>query len=140
MEHAQTIMTMACISSLLSAISLLILVVSLMRLKTFSPKTVKNVLELLERIINFGVKKGLCAGLGFKPKHPKVNNLKTEDLTPEQLAAFLKAIEQDPDQQAANLMKMALVTGMRKSEILKLECCLAALFQMSCQDRQLLLE
>jgi integrase len=82
--------------------------------KTLSPKTVKNVLELLERIINFGVKKGLCAGLGFKIEMPKVNNLKTEDLTLEQLSNLLAAIDQDHDLQAANFMRMVLFTGMRR--------------------------
>jgi integrase len=45
---------------------------------------------------------------------PQVNNLKTEDLNPEQLAALWEAIEQDPNIQAANFMKMALFTGMRR--------------------------
>jgi integrase len=89
-------------------------------LKTLTPKTVKNVLELLERVINFGVKKGLCAGLCFKIEMPKVNNLKTEDLTPEQLQAFLQAIEQDSNVMAANFMRMALFTGMRRGELFKL--------------------
>ena len=89
--------------------------------KTLAPKTVKNVLELLERIINFGTQKGLCAGLGFKPEHPRVNNLRTEDLTPEQLSNLLTAINEDHDPQAGNVMKMALVTGMRRGELFKLE-------------------
>jgi integrase len=89
--------------------------------KTLSAKTVKNVLELLERIVNFGVKKGLCPGLGFKMEMPKVNNIQTEDLTPDQLADLLAAIEADPDIQAGNLMKLALVTGMRKGELFKLQ-------------------
>ena len=89
--------------------------------KTLSAKTVKNVLELLERIVNFGTKKGLCAGLGFKPEHPRVNNLKTEDLSPEQLSDLLSAINEDYDIQAANLMKMALCTGMRRGELFKLQ-------------------
>jgi integrase len=89
--------------------------------KTLSAKTVKNVLELLERIINFGVKKGLCAGLGFKIEMPRVNNLKTEDLTPEQLVNLMEAIDQDHDIQAANLMRLALCTGMRRGELLKLK-------------------
>ena len=42
--------------------------------KTLSAKTVKNILELLERIVNFGVKKGLCQGLNFKIEMPKLNN------------------------------------------------------------------
>jgi integrase len=88
--------------------------------KILSPKTVKNVLELLERITNFGVKKGLCAGLGFKIEMPRINNLKTEDLTPEQLSNLMAAIDQDYDLQAGNLMKMALFTGMRRGELFKL--------------------
>ena len=89
--------------------------------KTLSAKTVKNVLELLERIVNFGTKKGLCAGLGFKPEHPRINNQQTEDLTPEQIADLLTAINADPDIQAGNLMKLALVTGMRRGELFKLQ-------------------
>jgi integrase len=89
--------------------------------KTLAPKTVKNVLELLERVINFGVKKGLSPGLGFKIEMPRVNNIKTEDLTPEQLATLIAAIDEDPDIQAADIMRMALVTGMRRGELFKLE-------------------
>ena len=89
--------------------------------KTLSAKTVKNVLELLERVVNFGVKKGLCAGLGFKIEMPRVNNLKTEDLTPEQLANLLTAIDEDHDYQAANFMRIALFTGMRRGELFKLK-------------------
>jgi integrase len=88
--------------------------------KTLKPKTIKNVLELLERIINFGVKKGLCPGLNFKIEMPKVHNLKTEDLTTEQMTALLEAIDQDQDVQAAAFMKMALFTGMRRGELFKL--------------------
>lgn len=88
--------------------------------KTLSAKTVKNILELLERVINFGTKQGLCAGLGFKPEHPRVNNQTTEDLTPEQLVKLLQAIDADHDLVSANLMKMALFTGMRRGELFKL--------------------
>jgi integrase len=89
--------------------------------KSLSAKTVKNVLELLERIVNFGVKKGLCPGLGFKIEFPKVNNLRTEDLTPEQLSNLMAALDEDHDIQAANLMRMALLTGMRRGELFKLQ-------------------
>jgi len=89
--------------------------------KTRKPQTVKHVLALLNRIINFGAKKGLCPGLNFKIELPKVHNKKTEDLNPEQLAALLEAIDQDPNQQAANFMKMALFTGMRRGELFRLQ-------------------
>ena len=90
-------------------------------LKKRKPQTVKHVLALLKRIINFGVNKGLCDGIGFKIEMPAVHNLKTEDLTAEQLSRLLKAIDQDYDVQAANLMRMALFTGMRRGELFKLQ-------------------
>ena len=86
-------------------------------LKTKSPGTVKNVLELLRRIINYGVNKQLCEGAGFRIEMPKVNNIKTEDLTPKQLKKLLKAIEKDDHKQAGDMMLMALYTGMRRGEI-----------------------
>lgn len=89
--------------------------------KTLKPQTVKHVLRLLARIINFGVKKGLCSGPGFKIEMPKVNNLRTEDLTIEQLTALLEAIDQEIDLQAANFMKLVLCTGMRRGELFKLQ-------------------
>ena len=39
--------------------------------KTLQPQTVKHVLRLLARIIDFGVNKGLCVGLGFKIEMPR---------------------------------------------------------------------
>ena len=59
--------------------------------------------------------------LSFVIEMPKVNNLKTEDLTPDQLTSLLEAIEQDPNVQAANFMKMVLFTGMRRGELFKLQ-------------------
>jgi integrase len=90
-------------------------------LKTNKPKTVENVLELLRRIIKFGEKKQLCEGLKFIIEMPKVNNLKTEDLSPEELYRLIEAIEEDPHIHAANMMRMALFTGMRRGELFKLK-------------------
>ena len=90
-------------------------------LKTKKPGTVKNILELLRRIINFGEKRNLCEASKFTIKMPRVNNIKTEDLTSEQLSNLLNVLEKDPNVQIANLMKMALFTGMRRGEIFKLK-------------------
>ncbi len=49
-----------------------------------------------------------------------MHNLKTEDLSPEQLSDLWAAIDADWDNQAANFMRMALFTGMRRSELFKL--------------------
>lgn len=79
-------------------------------LKSKSPGTVKNVLELLRRIINFGLKKNLCDGPGFTIEMSKVNNIKTEDLSQEQLAALLDAIEQDSHSRAeAQTLRLSMI-------------------------------
>ncbi len=90
-------------------------------LKIKAPGTVRNVLELLRRIINFGVKKRLCSGADFTIEMPQVNNEKTEDLTPGQLSDLLKAIKNDEHPQAGPMMKMILFTGMRRGELFKLK-------------------
>jgi len=90
-------------------------------LKEKTPATVRNVLELLRRIVNFGERKRLCHGLSFKITMPSVNNLKTEDLDPDQLARLFEAIEGSPYIQAANIMKLALFTGLRRGEMFKLK-------------------
>ncbi|MFO7667006.1 MAG: site-specific integrase [Desulfobacterales bacterium] len=89
--------------------------------KTKSPGTVKNVLELLRRIVHYGEKKNLCQRLNFTIEMPRVNNIKTEDLTPKQLKSLLESIDKDPDIQAANFMKMVLFTGMRRGELFRLK-------------------
>lgn len=88
--------------------------------KTKSPQSVKYILSLLIRIVNYGVKKKKISGLSFTIEKPRVNNEKTEDLTPEQLKKLLVAIEADSNIQAANMMKMALYTGMRRGEMFNL--------------------
>ena len=90
-------------------------------LKTHKPGTVKNVLELLRRLVNFAAKKHLCPVPSFIIEMPRVNNLKTEDLNPEQLTRLLEAIGRDPNLQTANFMKMALFTGMRRGELFRLQ-------------------
>jgi integrase len=90
-------------------------------LKDKAPQTAKLTLALLRRIVNYGVRRLLCQPLTFHLEFPKVNNLRTEDLTPEQLGALLEAIDQDSNIQAANFMKMALFTGMRRGELFRLQ-------------------
>lgn len=103
---------------------LLLLDVDRLRLnlrKILSPQTVKHVLTLLTRIINYGVKGNLCNPLPFHIKKPTVNNLKTEDLTPEQLKKLLDAIADEPNRIVSAFMETVLVTGMRRGELFKLK-------------------
>jgi len=89
-----------------------------------SAQTVKHVLALLKRIIRFGVHKGLCDAPSPRKLTivmPKVDNEVTEDLDPDELARLIQAIEDEPNIQAANFMRLALFTGMRRGELFKLE-------------------
>ena len=86
--------------------------------------TTKNVLELLRRVINFGVKKGLCAWQDPSRLHfemPKLNNTKTEMLTKEERARFIEAAKAAPNRKAGQLMLMAYYTGMRRNELFGLK-------------------
>ena len=90
-------------------------------LKTYSPQTVKHILSLLKRIANYGFDLGLSKNLQFKIKMPKVDNIKDDSLTPEELTRLYDAIEQDNHPLAGNIMLTALYTGMRRGEIFKLK-------------------
>lgn len=90
-------------------------------LKTKSPQSVKHILALLKRLINFGLNKGLCAGPSFNITLPKVDNIKTEDLNSDQLKKLFEVLETTPYTTAADMMRLALFTGMRRGEIFKLK-------------------
>lgn len=90
-------------------------------LKTHSPQSVKHILALLKRVINFGVKKALCPPLSFAIEMPEVDNIKDDSLSEDQLRALLIAIEEDDHPQAGNIMLLALFTGMRRGSIFNLK-------------------
>lgn len=90
-------------------------------LKERSPQTVKHILSLLRRIINFGVGQGLIDRLKFKIELPTVDNELREDLAPEQMQRLVSVLNSWPDIQAAGIIKIALFTGMRRGEIFKMK-------------------
>ncbi len=83
--------------------------------------TAARVLELVKRTLNFGAKRGLIPMVPFKIEIPRLDNQTTEDLTPTQLKNLLEILDADEDQIAANIMRLALFTGMRRMEIFKLK-------------------
>ena len=66
------------------------------------------------------MKRNLCLGLQFVIELPKVNNVKTEDLTPEQLDTLLRVLDEGKEIHAATMVKLALYTGMRRGELFRL--------------------
>jgi integrase len=101
-------------------------------LKKLAPATTVGSLEVIRRLSNFAAKKRLCAPLPFAITMPKLDNQKTEDLSPEQLKRLLTVLNDgimidkdgrktilDPD--ARQIMLVPLFTGMRRGEIFKLK-------------------
>jgi integrase len=85
------------------------------------PATVRHALELLRRLANFAAKKKFCPGLSFKIEMPTVENHKTEDLTQLQLETLLQVLEEEPDKQVSNMVRLALYTGLRRGEMFSLK-------------------
>jgi integrase len=86
-----------------------------------APASVRNVLELLRRVVRWGEKQQLCPALPFDLGMPHVHNETTEFLTSEELGRFLAVLEDWPDRSVARMMLVALGTGLRKSELFRLE-------------------
>ena len=79
--------------------------------KKLKPATVRHALEVLRRLSNFATKRGnLCPGISFVIEMPKVNNLMTEDLTPDEYIRLTKLLDEEEDIQASNLLRLALFT------------------------------
>lgn len=85
-----------------------------------APATVWGVLELLTRVINYGVNLGLSKPLGFKVEKPSLDNQKTEFMSDDQLRAYLKALDAEPDQDSAAFFRIMLLTGIRRGALLNL--------------------
>ena len=85
------------------------------------PATVRHVLELLRRLANYAFKKKFCPGLSFKIQMPTVENQKTENLTQEQLETLLRVLDEEPDKQVSNIVRLVLYTGLRRGEIFSLK-------------------
>jgi len=86
-----------------------------------APATQKHVLTLLRRMLRLGAQKGLFILPVAHFDMPRVNNEVTEDLDPEQLQRLLCVLDEHPDQQMASLMLLALYSGMRRGELLRLQ-------------------
>jgi integrase len=92
-----------------------------MKEKDLAPATVDHALRLLRRVVNHGAEHGLCPRLGFRIQFPKVNNIKTEFLTPEESARLMDTLNNWPRQDVARMVKIAMFSGLRRGELFKLK-------------------
>jgi len=88
-----------------------------------SPQTVKHVLTLLKRLLNFALHKGFVESIPGKLHitMPTVDNKVTENLTAAQVKRLLEVLNEEDDQNLASLVRLALSTGMRRSALLNLQ-------------------
>lgn len=93
-----------------------------MEAKKLSAQTIKHGLTLIRTILNYAIKIGAIS-IGQLPHFdmPKVDNIKTENMTVAQLHAYFKAIDEEPDQDAASFLRIALLTGMRRGALMALK-------------------
>jgi integrase len=86
-----------------------------------SKGTQSRILELLRRLIRFGVDREIIDVPRWRVKLPKVDNEKTERLDSKQTAALLDALRAESlDRDAADALLIAWGSGLRKMEILAL--------------------
>jgi len=86
---------------------------------TLSPVSVRNALALLRQIVNHGMERRLTKGFPGKVPVPRVASAgKTEDLSPGDLSTLLTALDAETDQNAADVIRLALYTSARREEIL----------------------
>lgn len=90
--------------------------------KTLSAQTQKHVLALLKRMLRWAADMGhIEPASHLKFKMPTVDNEKTEFMNQDQLEAYLKALDEEPDQDDAAFFRIALLTGIRKTALLHLQ-------------------
>lgn len=88
-----------------------------------SPGTIQRVITQLRAIINFGVKRGLCPAINpqrLSIESIHVDNKKPEMLSDEHIHRLNEALDAEKDQDAVALMRLAMLTGMRKGALLGL--------------------
>lgn len=87
-----------------------------------SAQTQKHILALLKRMLKYADAQGLSPyPVGLKITMPKVDNIKTEAMSVEQMAAYWQALDEETDQSEASILRVCLLTGIRRTALFSLE-------------------
>jgi integrase len=84
------------------------------------PGTIAAALGFLVRLSSFGVKRNLCEGIKFRVELPKVGTVRTEQMSDEQMTAYLTAAASCENKVIAAALRFELLTGLRLGEVRKL--------------------
>jgi integrase len=91
--------------------------------KPFTNASIKHVLVLLKRLFNLAIKWNLFQGLNpvSRVEFPKLNNARTDFLSTEQIDDLLQVLSAWPCHESANIVRLLLFTGWRRSEVFALQ-------------------
>ncbi|MBZ0265853.1 site-specific integrase [bacterium] len=89
--------------------------------KKLSSATIHACMALLKRILRYAAKRQLCEVPILHVELPKVDNLKNDALSSEQLIRLVKVLDEEPNRKVASMLYLALFTGMRRGEIFNLK-------------------
>jgi integrase len=91
--------------------------------KPYAAATIKHQLVLLNRLYNVALRWGLYEGKNplYHVKKPKLDNQITEFLTDDEMLRLMETLDGWPCKATAALVAFAMFTGIRKSEVFKLQ-------------------
>lgn len=91
--------------------------------KPYTPATIKHQLELVRRLFNLARRWRIFDGPNpvNSVELPKLDNMKTEYLSDDEIERLREVLDSWPCQCTALLIKFAMLTGLRRGEIFRLE-------------------
>lgn len=91
--------------------------------RKFAPATLKEVIALLSLLFTLSKKWGFYKGNNpcEQVHKPKVNNLRTEYLTQDQFINLINTLDTWRDKMSVAIIRFAMLTGLRRGEIFKLQ-------------------
>jgi integrase len=91
--------------------------------KPFTPATIKHQIVLLRRLFNLAIKWRIYNGLNpvSSVELPKLDNMKTEYLSDDEIEGLRNVLDSWPCKCTASLIKFAMLTGLRRGELFRLE-------------------
>lgn len=86
----------------------------------YKTTTANRVLALISSVFNWGVKNGKCPDNPIKGIEKNKERSRDRFLQPEELSAFFKAVQNDPNETIRDYVLLSLYTGARRSNVVSM--------------------